>query len=156
MSVNFKTLVEDFQKVAGLAGIKLEIEAIRIEQLTAPHEPPKSMPAGCYAVYIFLLEDQCLKVGKAGPKSSARYCSQHYNYASSNSNLSNSLFKSREKFSLQDLPESEIGSWIKNKTKRVNLIIDAKYGAPVLTLLEAFVQCRLSPYFEGFLSQRAQ
>ena len=32
--------------------------------------------------------------------------------------------------------------------------MDADFGKPVLTLLEAFVQCRLRPRYEGFASQR--
>lgn len=155
MSVDFEALVADFQSVARIAGLSVAADAITIQRLPAPHKPPTSLPTGKCAVYVFLWKDLCLKVGKAGPKSHARYCSQHYNHASSMSNLSKSLLASREVFSLQALPDEEIGSWIKGNTERVNLVIDAKYGAPVLTLLEAFVQCRLSPHFEGFLSQRA-
>jgi hypothetical protein len=38
--------------------------------------------------------------------------------------------------------------------ERVNLVMDAACGIAVLTPLEAFVQCRLHPRFEGFDSQR--
>jgi len=36
----------------------------------------------------------------------------------------------------------------------VNFILDASLGVHVLNLLEAFLQCRLRPEFEGFASQR--
>lgn len=156
MSVSFEALIADFHAVARLSGLALSSDAISVQHLPAPHKPPGSMPAGKCAVYIFLWNGRCLKVGKAGPKSHARYCSQHYNHSSSMSNLSKSLLASREAFSLHELRDEEIGSWIKTNTERVNLVLDTKYGVPVLTLLEAFVQCRLSPHFEGFQSQRLQ
>lgn len=36
----------------------------------------------------------------------------------------------------------------------MNFILDAVLGIHVLNLLEAFLQCRLQPEFEGFSSQR--
>lgn len=156
MTTDFASLVCDFRKAAHLAGISLPDEAIEVQCLPAPHKPPAAMPKGKFAVYVFMLNGRCLKVGKAGPKSHARYCNQHYNHASSLSNLSKSLLANREEFALHELPEGEIGSWIKANTERVNIVLDATCGISVLTLLEAFVQCRLSPYFEGFQSQCPQ
>jgi len=156
MVIDLDALVTDFREVARLAGISLRASAVTIQRLSSPHKQPAALPAGKCAVYIFLWKGQCLKVGKAGPKSHARYTSQHYNYASSQSNLSKSLFASRESLALHELSEAESGSWIKANTERVNLLIDAACGMPVLTLLEAFVQCRLSPRFEGFESQRSK
>ena len=37
---------------------------------------------------------------------------------------------------------------------RVNFLIGEQAGMPILTLLEAFLQCRLKPTYEGFKSQR--
>jgi hypothetical protein len=36
---------------------------------------------------------------------------------------------------------------------RVNFLVDERLGMRVLTLLEAFLQCRLNPCYEGFKSQ---
>jgi len=86
-------LLDDFVTVAELAGIKLPREAIQVERLPMPHKPPSSLPKGKMAVYVFSDKDWVLKVGQVGWNSKARYTSQHYNAASSNSNLAKSLLK---------------------------------------------------------------
>jgi len=50
--------------------------------------------------------------------------------------------------------ETNVAGWIREHTDRVNFILDAPLGVHVLNLLEAFLQCRLRPEFEGFASQR--
>ena len=52
------------------------------------------------------------------------------------------------------LNDTNVSDWIKENTNRVNFVLDVALGVPTLTLLEAFVQCRLHPAFEGFRSQR--
>ena len=106
------------------------------------------------AVYEFLWRDVCLKVGKVGPNSQARYTSQHYSPSSSNSNLAKSIVSARADLGVPDITESNVGAWIKSNVDRVNFLLDAEWGIPVLTLLESFLQCRLRPRFEGLESQR--
>jgi len=53
-----------------------------------------------------------------------------------------------------EIDPSSFGEWIKKNMHRTNLILDARLGIEVLTLLEGFVQCRLKPLYEGFESQR--
>lgn len=149
-----RALIEDFNKVAELAGIYLSENAVSIERLDAPHRPPSTLPCGKMAVYVFNWNDRCLKVGKVGPKSQARYTSQHYNPASSKSNLARSILSAREALGIANMSESNIGFWIKENIDRENFLIDASCGMPVLTLLESFLHCRLRPMFEGFESQR--
>lgn len=50
--------------------------------------------------------------------------------------------------------ESNVGQWIKKNTDRINFMLGENIGLPVLALLEAFLQCRLKPRFEGFESQK--
>jgi hypothetical protein len=83
--------IEDFSVVAELAGILLSPHDIEIEKLPAPHKPPSRLPPGKMAVYVFHSGTTCLKVGKAGPKSQARYTSQHYNPKSAMSTLAASM-----------------------------------------------------------------
>ena len=154
MSVDLETLLVDFREVARLAGIELSPNAITIEHSPAPHKPPKSLPAGKSAVYMFLWGAHCLKVGKAGPKSHARFTSQHYNPASSNSNLSKSLLAAEGQLSLPPVTEATVGDWVRLSTDRAHLLLDSTCPIAVLNLLEAFVQCRLRPHFEGFESQK--
>jgi hypothetical protein len=55
---------------------------------------------------------------------------------------------------LSGISESNVGEWTKANVDRVNFLLSVKFGIPVLTLLESFLQCRLKPQFEGFESQR--
>ena len=148
------TLLDDFRKVVALAGVSFPATALTFETLPAPHKPPSALPNGKMAVYVFVWEGRCLKVGKVGPKSQARFTSQHYSPASSNSNLAKSLVSGHSKLGLSGITESNVGAWIKANVDRVNFLLSAECGIPVLTLFESFLQCRLNPVFEGFDSQR--
>lgn len=154
MNFDSQNLLADFKQVARLAGITITDHDITIEKLLAPHIPPSNLPAGKMAVYVFTYNNECLKVGKVGPRSKARYTSQHYNPKSSQSNLAKSILKSKKDFGSVELTEITVGDWIKKNTDRLNFLINLTLGVPVLTLLESFLQCRLRPRFEGFASQR--
>lgn len=147
-------LVDEFIQVASIAQVKLHEGALKVKSLPAPHEQPTTLPKGNFAVYVFEWTGRCLKVGKVGPKSHARYTSQHYNPASSNSNLAKSILAARNQLCIEGIDESNVGKWIMENTDRFNFLLDSAVGMPVLTLLESFLQCRLRPEFEGFASQR--
>ena len=147
-------LIADFRKVAELAGVRVSDNALSVESLPAPHKRPIALPKGKMAVYVFVWQEQCLKVGKVGPNSQARYTSQHYLPSSSNSNLAKSILSARDTLEFAAVSELNVGSWIKANIDRLNFLLDASCGVPVLTLLESFLQCRLRPMFEGFKSQR--
>ena len=147
-------VIQDFRRVAAFAGVALDDDKIAVEVLPAPHKPPSNLPKGKMAVYVFLYKGQALKVGKVGPKSQARYVSQHYNAGSARSTLAASLLKHSAVIGIVGLGSDEASEWIKLNTDRVNYIMDSDLGIPVLTLLEAFLQCRLRPVFEGFASQK--
>ncbi|MGB6086962.1 hypothetical protein [Parvibaculum sp.] len=149
-----KEVLADFATVARLAGVSLTQGDIRLEELPAPHTPPARLPAGHMAVYVFSFGADVLKVGKVGPKSQARYTSQHYNPGSSQSTLAASMIADAEWLGLGETERAGIGSWIRSNVDRVNVLIPAPHGIPVLTLLESFLQCRLRPRYEGFRSQR--
>ena len=83
-------IVSDFVEVTKLAGITIPAADLEIEYLPAPHMPPSRLPNGKLAVYVFMFGRQCLKVGKAGSKSNARYCSQHYGLHAPSTMLSHS------------------------------------------------------------------
>lgn len=148
-----ESLIGDFERIAEIAGVRLEKGDIAIEKLLAPHKAPSRIPSGKMAVYIFSFRDQVLKVGKAGPKSQARYTSQHYNPSSAASTLAKSLLNDSDLESAE-IDEIAVGDWIKKNTDRINLLINENLGIHVLTLLESFAQCRLQPRYEGFASQR--
>ena len=139
-------IVEDFKKVASLAGHSCD--EVEVETLLAPHEPPR-LPRGKSAVYIFVFRGKALKVGTVGPNSAARYTSQHYNPRSAKSTLANSLLSQGKELGVVGLSESNVGRWIKERTDRYNLLLPSACHNRLRTLLEAFVQCKLNPAFEG-------
>lgn len=155
MSQKPTTLLRDFLSAAKLAGVDDNDLDVVIEKLTAPHAPPKRLPKGKMAVYVFSYQGKALKVGKVGPKSQARYTTQHYIPGSAPSTLAASLVKGGKEIGVAGLTEENVTEWIKANTERWNFVLDASCGVHVLTFLEAFLQCRLQPAFEGFESQRA-
>jgi hypothetical protein len=152
--IDTNKLISDFLRSAELAGLAIKEGDIQIENLPAPHVPPSVLPSGKMAVYVFHWGDQCLKVGKVGPKSQARYTSQHYNPKSSNSNLAKSILKDKGMMGVTGIDEHTVGHWVKQNTDRVNFLMPESFGIPLLSLLEAFLQCRLKPCFEGFETQK--
>jgi len=148
------SLLDDFRKVASLSGVTLSSTALSFEKLPAPHKKPTSLPNGKAAVYVFIRMGVCLKVGKAGSKSQARFTSQHYKPNSSNSNLAKSLIASQGKIEVSEITQENVGDWIKANVDRVNIFLNEECDIFLVSLLESFLQCRLRPVFEGFESQR--
>jgi len=140
--------MDNFIDVSRLSSIRMSAQDYHIEYLDAPHHPPARLPKGKMAVYMFFYQKNCLKVGKVGPNSNARYVSQHYHANSSNSNLAKSLLNNTSKLNSLDIDE-RISTWIKQNTSRVNVLLDARADYPTLNLLEAYMQCRFKPLFEG-------
>ena len=133
-------------KAIDLAGDKIELNQIEIVDAGCPHKI-QSLPSGKMAIYTFFHKGKCLKIGKVGSKSNARYTSQHYNPDSSNSNLSKKLLSDnnfRENNSFDN-----IGDWIKENTQRINIIIPENINVFVLNFMEAFLQLKLKPKYEG-------
>lgn len=147
-------LVDDFLAVAELAHMPITRGQLTVESLPAPHRPPSRLPAGRMAVYVFAYGDTTLKVGKAGSNSQARYISQHYNAGSAPSTLATSLIKRGAEIGIPDLSNESVSEWIKTHTDRINFVLESEAGIDSLSLLEAFLHCRLKPVFEGFASQR--
>ena len=153
MLLDTDAILRDFRKAVNLAGVALAEDEIEVKSLPAPHQPPRPLTSGEMAVYVFLFQGRVLKVGKVGPKSQARYVSQHYNAGSAPSTLAASLLKRGPEVGLPAVDSNEMPEWIKKNTDRINFIMKAERGMHVLTMLEAFLQCRLRPVFEGFPSQ---
>ena len=155
MQVDAAALVADFLQVAASAGVSLNEKDIELETLLVPHQRPKRLPPGKQAAYVFCTAWDCLKIGKVGTNSEARYTSQYYSYRGAESTLSRSLLRCdpvlRTKLLAGVLPEpteDNIGTWIERHTTRYNFLISAEQPSHVLNLLEAFLQCRLNPVFE--------
>ena len=149
----YGAIAADFLAVATLAGLAIGPGDIEVQHLDQPHQPPSSLPVGMSAVYVFLMGEQCLKVGKAGPKSAARFTSHHYGL-NAPSTLAKSLIKCETDPRFSSIDAESVKGWICANTSRVNFLLPSRHGVFALALLEAFVQCRLRPEFEGFAAQR--
>lgn len=156
MWVVSEELIADFVHVAILAGFELDMADIEYEVLEAPHRRPSTLRPGKQAVYVFCTASHCLKVGKVGSRSAARFTYQHYNPGSARSSLALSLIN--QWTVLQDdvrlaweneVTASNVGAWIEQNTTRYHFFIDEAQPRLLLSLLEVFLQCRLRPLFEG-------
>lgn len=161
LQIDIGALIQDFVQVAALASVPVNEADITYEALTAPHQRPKRLPPGKLGVYIFSARWRCLKVGKVGRKSAARFTNQHYSSRSSQSNLAKSLLAYRNGLATEEdfaaaldftdavsWSESTIGDWIAQNTTRTHFFMDASQPEFVMSLLEAFLQCRLNPMFD--------
>ncbi len=150
-----------FREWGQARGIPIGASHIMVHYLGVPHRPV-SLRVGWQGVYAFQLGATWLKVGKAGPKSNARWISHHYGPTRAISTLAGSLLRYTQASSLNlpslppDLrarlvtihPEA-IGNWIKQNTARVNICIREELRQSGLTALENIALGVLHPVFEG-------
>jgi hypothetical protein len=141
--------ITEFEKVATLANAEFPVDSMTVEIAVKPHRAPTGLPADKIAVYAFFLNGQALKVGKVGPKSAARYTSQHYNPASAGSTLAGSILANAARVGAFGVDTGSVGDWIRTHTDRVNLLLPKSFGGAMLSLLESFLHVRWKPVFEG-------
>lgn len=156
MITSSEALRTDLLAATRLAHVPLPPGSLRIELLGAPHQRP-TLPPDTQAVYAFFLGDVCLKVGKAGPLSGARFTSQHYGL-NAPSTLARSLLtrcgdleglvSAGRLEELAALDAGTIGPWLERNTSRVSVFLPGEAGREVLSLAEAFLQCRWKPVYE--------
>jgi hypothetical protein len=133
--------------VIQLAGVPILEGQIRMIDQGVPHRP-SSLPKGTVGIYLFFFQYECVKIGKAGSKSNARFLSQHYNPESSQSNLAKSIVLDNN-FSYKQLSKENIGDWMKSNLRRVDFLIDESLGIFVPNFVEAFLHLCLKPRYEG-------
>jgi hypothetical protein len=150
--MDISQILADFRRTLPLAGMDPQRIQLEVQDRGCPHVPA-ALPRGRMAVYIFALADSALKVGKVGRNSNARFQTQHYLPGSSGSNLAKSLLDD-ETGPCCEVSADEIGSWMRQRLHRIDILLNADAGVAVLSYLEAFLHCRLSPKYEGFVSQR--
>lgn len=117
-----------------------------------PHQP-SVLPSNKMGVYTFWYNDVALKIGKTGSKSNARFLSQHYNPHSAKSTLAASILEDTEMQNL-NITETNVGDWIKQHCRRIDILLDADLGIFTLELVEAALHYKYEPKYEGFLAQR--
>jgi len=140
------------QEVSLAIGKPISRDRYEIIDRGLPHVSPTRLPAEKMAVYMFLLGDEFLKIGKANHRSSARFCSQHYGL-NARSTLAKSLLSDSGMSSLNITP-SNIKDWIKTNCRRIDVIMDAELGIFTLEFIEGIMHYKYEPRYEGFVSQR--
>jgi len=146
--------------------IKIEFERLTKLSISATfmksgnnHIPTTLQNRYCW-VYVFMNDSCCFKVGKAGPKSKARWNSHHYNLDETTpSTLTKSIMKHKDLFKskypaekhveIDSLSKSNIQEWIKENISRIEFLIQDSEDSFALSLLEALAQFHLKPVFEG-------
>jgi hypothetical protein len=120
---------------------------------------PTTLQRGWCGVYVFMNDNCCFKVGKAGAKSKARWYSHHYNRDETTpSTLPKSIMKHKEQFKNQypaekhkeidSLSKANIQDWIKTNMSRIEFLVKDSGDSFALALLEALAQYHLKPIFE--------
>jgi hypothetical protein len=150
-------LINAFGQAAELASVAIAPADIRVEACAAPHAKPKPFAANEQAIYVFFLGELCVKVGKAGPRNSPRFCHHHYDVKMPSTLAKSILAKHlllaekvpQHATELSALDAISVGPWIMKNCCRINIYIPCAPGPLALNFLEAFVQCRLRPFFEG-------
>src|SRR5690348_2023166 len=138
-------LIDTFLQAAALAHVPFVRSQVKHEMLPAPHKRPGALPPGSQAVYAFLLDNRCLKVGKAGPKTLVRFTSQHYGM-NAGSTLARSILANPQRLAellpatrrseIDGLQEGTVGRWIERNTARLHVFLPTAVGALPLSLLE--------------------
>lgn len=155
------------QKIADhIDSIKSTFESITGISVMERYQPkgdshrPSSLPKDMQGVYVFLTDAYCFKVGKAGPKSKARWSSHHYNLdAKTPSTFAKSIVKNKNKFKsyfsgdkhseIDSLNKENIKDWIRANISRIEFLLPQEKDLFALNLLEALVQYKLKPIYEG-------
>jgi len=122
---------------------------IEIVDRGCPHTQPSGLKNGYAAVYSFIDKDsgQFLKIGKANEKSQARYVSQHYGF-SARSTLATSICEGKQMLA-RGVEKKDIKKWILENTQRIDILINCDNNKWATTLIEAIMQYKYMPRYEG-------
>ena len=145
---DFDQIILDVTRILGKPIDKGKYEII---DRGIPHQP-RSLPKKKMGVYTFWYEGEFLKIGRAGSNSNARFLSQHYNQ-SAKSTLAASILADK-KMQNKGINEINVGDWIKNNCRRIDILLDVNLGIFTLELIEAALHYRYEPIYEGFSAQR--
>ena len=126
---------------------------IRVEHMEKG-KAPTCLPKGMMAIYIFIYNNEYLKIGKAGPKTQNRFTYQHYNPSSCRSNLAKSLLNDKKMVKKHNLKEDNIKTWMKTNLDRTNIYLNMDLGIFTLNLFEIVLQYKFCPKYEGYKSQK--
>lgn len=142
-----KTVMLMIEEISAQLGNPITADDYAIEDLGCPHIKPKNLPKGYAAVYMFAYNGEWLKIGKANAKSKARYTSHHYGF-NAKSTLSKSL-AADQTMSEYGICRENSRAWVEQNTYRINILIKAEKGKAATELIEAMMQYKFRPRYEG-------
>ena len=93
-------------------------------------------------------------MGKAGPKSNARFQSQHYGF-SARSTVAGALIANPiiwPLLGIEQLDENNVSGWIKSNAERWNFLIPSA-AANITPYLENYLRAALGPALEGVMTR---
>ncbi len=146
-------LKNEFKSITGI-----DCQAVYMEM--GENHQPTTLKNNEKGVYVFLYGNCCFRVGKAGNKSQARWNSHHYNLDESTpSTFPKSIKKDIERFKnffptekhqeIEQLNKDNMKAWIQNNISRIEFKISSDQSDFALNFLEALIQFRLTPEYEG-------
>lgn len=145
----FESIIRD---VSRCLGKEIDMSKVQIVDRGLPHIP-HSLKPGTMGVYTFNYNGKFLKIGKVGPKSNNRFLYQHYIPGSAKSTLAASIIADPQMKAL-GITEDNVGDWIKENCRRIDILLDVDLGIFTLELVEAALHYKYEPKYEGFASQR--
>ena len=140
-----KQKMEYIEDITRQLGYELNKDDYYIEDMGCPHTQPKKLPDGYAAIYIFIYQNEFLKIGKVNEKSNARFVSHHYNF-SAPSTLAKSICSDKEFVSL-GINQENVKSWMLENLHRINIYV--KSNKATTELVEAVLHYAFRPRFEG-------
>ncbi len=148
-SDEFNKIIEE---VSRMLGRPIHKDKYKVIDRGVPHSP-QSLQTGMMGVYTFWYNGTFLKIGKAGPKSNARFFSQHYNPRLAQSTLAASILDDKN-MKNKGINEDNVGEWIRNNCRRIDILLDVSLGIFALELIESALHYKYEPIYEGFVTQR--
>ncbi|MCQ2385351.1 MAG: hypothetical protein MJ078_01555 [Clostridia bacterium] len=122
-----------------------------VEDMGCPHRPPRTLPKGYAAIYVFAYgsdtEYTILKIGKANAKSRARFVSHHYGFHA-RSTLAKSLCRD-DTFIALGVTESNVKVWMQQNLRRINVYLKTDCGKAATELTESVFHYAFRPKYEG-------
>ena len=127
------------------------LKGIDIIDRGQPHVPV-ALPRNKIAVYMFIYENQFLKIGKVGENSNSRFQYQHYKPLSAQSTLADSILKDR-KMESELLDYENVGEWILKNCRRIDIFLESDITKYKVDLIEAALHYKFQPKYEGVSTQ---
>ena len=152
-----ESLISDFLEILRITGINIARDGISMSSHCAPHQRPQGH-YGNASVYVFMLDDLCLKVGCVPGRKPTSRLHNHYNPNTANhlaAKILNGKQRIKEKLSDSDrveidkLSTESIASWMEERLSLYCFHFRRDTSECVIRFFEAFLHCKMNPLFEG-------